>query len=266
MRRLGYGSLAVANALLVLLSACGEAPPPEGEVETDAGVVAESAAPEYLPVVEDSAIMFTHRFIPAEYENGKRIVVEGFGEAIQASGQTRRTYFLDRPDSAEVVTIAFFHSSSSTTEWLNSDIRERVLAQLRPHFREPLEITHFHAEYVHDTHQGTDEGPGYLPEEGDEVVLLAHRFAPDTYDAGRTSVVDAFSRNLSEAGQTQRSYFLDSPGNQSIVVASFVHPDSRADAWLEHELQRESHAALEPLRQDSLVVRRYVVAGVHNVN
>jgi hypothetical protein len=36
--------------------------------------------------------VFTHRFKANDHEKGKKTVIEGFSRAIEAAGQTRRTY------------------------------------------------------------------------------------------------------------------------------------------------------------------------------
>jgi hypothetical protein len=108
--------------------------------------------PGYFPQSGDEVLIFTHRFNPEDYEEGKRIVYEEFSAAIQASGQMRRTYFLNNPDNAEFIVISLFHTSSSTEEWLADPVREEILSKLRPLYREPLQIDLLTVEDVHDTH------------------------------------------------------------------------------------------------------------------
>jgi heme-degrading monooxygenase HmoA len=107
--------------------------------------------PEYLPQTGDQAIIFTHHFNEGDYEEGTRIVIEGFSSAMQSSGQTRRTYFLESPETNEIVVISFFHPESSTEEWMASAEREEVLQRLRSLYREPLEVQQVIVEEVHDT-------------------------------------------------------------------------------------------------------------------
>ena len=70
---------------------------------------------------------------------------------MQSSGQTRRTYFLESPETNEIVVISFFHPESSTEEWMASAEREEVLQRLRSLYREPLEVQQVIVEEVHDT-------------------------------------------------------------------------------------------------------------------
>lgn len=105
----------------------------------------------YLPRTDDEVLIFTHRFNPEDFEEGKRIVFEDFSAAIDASGQTRRTYFLDNPDTAEFVVLSYFHSDDSTQEWLDDPVREEILTKLRPLYREPLQIELLFVEEIHDT-------------------------------------------------------------------------------------------------------------------
>jgi len=220
----------------------------------------------YLPSVDDYAILFIHKFNPADYEQGKQIVVNGFSDAIEASGQTRRTYFLSRADSAEVIAISFFHASASSHEWLNSDVRENVLTQLRPLYREPLELRQYSAALIHDTHLTADSEAAYLPAEGDEFVLFLHEFTEDGYAAGKTQIIDEFPRNIKVSAQKIRSYFLDRPDSFEVAVASFEHPESDVDEWLDGEEHRETIETLSPLNRRPLRVARYVVESVHNAN
>lgn len=131
-----------AILVLVLAAACGSG---------DTGGEAGSSELTYLPRAGDFVLIFTHRFNEADYEKGKQIVIDGFSAAIDASGQTRRTYFLENETESEFMAISYFHSDSSTDEWLSSAGREEVLAQLEPLYRQPLEIQHLVVEEVHDT-------------------------------------------------------------------------------------------------------------------
>lgn len=246
--------LILSIAALALLSSCSTSKGPENSTST------------YLPEVDNTAILFIHKFNPADYENGKRIVVDGFSEAIQVSGQTRRTYFLSRADSSEVVAISFFHANSSSGEWLNSDVRDNVLQKLRPLYREPLELQEYHLTVVHNTHVTGDLQPEYLPKKGDEFVLFIHLFSEQGYVVGKAKVEDEFTRNIETSGQKMRSYFLDSAKDDEVAVATFVHPDSSAEAWLSSEEHLETLESLSPLHRVPLEVARYVVEAVHNAN
>ena len=92
--------------------------------------------------VGNHAVSFTHKFNPADYEEGKRIVVEEFS-SIENSGQIRRTYFMSNPDSAGKSMRSHSSTPSSTSEWLNSEERDAVLQKLYPLYREPLLVENY---------------------------------------------------------------------------------------------------------------------------
>lgn len=136
--------------VLFLASAC-TAPGSSDSTATNESTPAQ--IPGYFPQSGDEVLIFTHRFNPEDYEEGKRIVYEDFSAAIQASGQTRRTYFLNNTAESEFIVISLFHSSSSTEDWLADPVREEILSKLRPLYREPLQIDLLTVEDVHDTHK-----------------------------------------------------------------------------------------------------------------
>lgn len=106
---------------------------------------------EYYPEQGDEVIIFTHLFNAADYVTGKDIVVNGFSQVIENSGQIRRSYFLDNPSNYEVINTSFFHQDSSTDTWLNLEERNQVLASLVPLFREPIQIKKYTVEEIHST-------------------------------------------------------------------------------------------------------------------
>ncbi|MCB0598792.1 MAG: hypothetical protein H6557_21775 [Lewinellaceae bacterium] len=218
----------------------------------------------YLPQSGDQAIIFTHLFNADDYEQGKQIVIEGFSNAIQQSGQTRRTYFMSRPENDEVLVISFFHADSDPEEWLNHSERDKVLAQLQPLYREPLGIQQYTAERVHDSHSSNDPEPNYLPRKGDEVILFTHLFKAENYEEGKNIVVNDFPMAIENSGQTRRTYFLDDPSNDEVFAASFFHPDSDTNEWLNHEERDQVLAALAPLYREPLHVVQYTVEEVHD--
>lgn len=218
----------------------------------------------YLPESGDQAIVFTHLFNADDYEQGKQIVIEGFSNAIQQSGQARRTYFLSRPENNEVLAISFFHAASNPDEWLDHSERDKVLAQLQPLYREPLRLQQYTAERVHDSHSSNGPEPNYLPRKGDEVILFTHLFKEENYEDGINIVTNDFPTAIENSGQTRRSYFLDNPSNNEMVAASFFHPDSDTDVWLNHEERDQVLASLTPLYREPLAVIQYTVEEVHD--
>lgn len=220
----------------------------------------------YLPQANDQAIFFTHKFHSEDYETGKSIVIEKFSHAIETSGQTRRTYFISRPDSFEVVAISFFHPGSSTDTWLNSDERDAVLAQLQPLYREPLQVQQFSAARIHDSHADNNNTPAYFPEIGDEVILFYHQFNAQDYELGKDIVINDFPRAIENSGQIRRTYFLGNPTENDMMAASFFHPESGTEAWLNEEERAQVLASLQPLYRKPLQVRIYTVDEVHDTH
>lgn len=220
----------------------------------------------YLPRNQDQAIAFTHKFNPEDYTEGKDIVINGFSQAIRNSGQTRRTYFMSRPDSSEVFVISVFHPGSSTNEWLDSEGRDAVLAQLRPLYREPLKVQTLTADLVHDTHTIDPNVPEYLPEPGDQVLLFIHLFNPTDHETGTEIVVDEFSEAIKNSGQTRRTYFLNDPDSSGMLVPSFFHPGSSTEAWLDAEVRQEILSMLYPLYREPLQVNKYTVDRIFDTN
>lgn len=220
----------------------------------------------YLPQANDQAIIFTHKFQPGDYEAGKSIVIERFSHAIETSGQTRRTYFISRPDSAEVVAISFFHPNSSTDVWLNSDERDEVLALLQPLYREPLQVRQFSATRIHDSHLENNDTPAYFPEKGDEVILFYHQFNAQGYELGKDIVINDFPSAIENSGQIRRTYFLEDPAVKDMMAASFFHPESGTEAWLNEEERAQVLASLQPFYREPLQVRIYTVDKVHDTH
>ena len=105
----------------------------------------------YLPRNGDRVIVFTHRFKANNHEKGKKTVIEGFSRAIEAAGQTRRTYHAETSDPHELVALSFFHPNSVTDEWLRHPERNRVLAMLEPLLLEPVDVHALKVEDVHDS-------------------------------------------------------------------------------------------------------------------
>ncbi|MCB9317242.1 MAG: hypothetical protein H6569_13965 [Lewinellaceae bacterium] len=218
----------------------------------------------YLPEDGHLVISFTHKFKPADYEEGKRIVVEDFSAAIKNSGQTRRTYFMSNPDSAEVYVISFFQPGSSTTEWLNSDERDAVLQRLYPLYREPLIVEEYTTGLIHDTHALADNTPDYLPEPGDKVMVYNGFFAPGTYDAAVDIVTNDLSEIIENSGQKRRSYHVLNPGLYEVLSLSFFHPTSSVDDWGQNPERQMLADSLGKLAIEPLTEQLYTLDLAHN--
>jgi hypothetical protein len=94
----------------------------------------------YQPDAGDEVVIYAAKYKPAGFEEAKKIHVEGFGEAMNASGQNRRTYFLEDEANSEIIAISFFKEGSTMEDWHDHEERDKMLKKLQPLLREP--ITH----------------------------------------------------------------------------------------------------------------------------
>ena len=94
----------------------------------------------YQPDAGDEVVIYTSKYKPASFEEAKKIHVEGLGEALNATGQDRITYWLEDESNSEIITISFLKKGSTTEEWHNHEERHKMLKKLEPLLREP--ITH----------------------------------------------------------------------------------------------------------------------------
>ncbi len=95
--------------------------------EAQSGVV-------YVPNNGDIVLLFTHQLIPDFYEEGRRVIIEGFSDVLDAHNDTdggdRLTYWLEDPENPMVLGISFFHSDARVDAWLASPHRLAVLEEL----------------------------------------------------------------------------------------------------------------------------------------
>lgn len=218
----------------------------------------------YLPDTGHMVISFTHRFNLADYNEGKRIVVEDFSAAIKNSGQIRRTYFMSNPDSAEVYVVSYFQPGSSPTEWLNSDERDAVLQRLYPLYREPLEVEEYTTELVHNTHLLDDITPEYLPEPGDKVVVYNGFFSQNTYDSAVGITTLDFPELIEKSGLKRRTYHMLNPDLFEVLSVGFFHPSSSIDDWEQNQERQTLADSLANLAIKPPTVGRYTLDLVHD--
>ena len=102
----------------------------------------------YQPDAGDDVVIYTSKYKPASFEEAKRIHVEGIGEAIDASGQDRRTYWLEDEANSEIITISFFKKGSTAQDWHDHEERDKMFKKLEPLLREP--ITHEEFIFIDD--------------------------------------------------------------------------------------------------------------------
>jgi len=220
---------------------------------------ARAAEEGFLPEVEDHAITFTHSFRPGEFEKGKRLVIEGFGQAILDSGGTRRTYFVSRAESHEILAISFFHESTDPSAWMDSAGREAVLKELRPLYREPLRVRRYRAAQIHDSHSVAD----YYPQPGDELIVYDHVFHPGDFESGKKLSIDGYSAAIESSGLKKRSYFLEDEGNSELLIVSFFHRDSTVAAWEASADRQRVAASVAAMLARPMTLLTYRVESIH---
>lgn len=102
-----------------------------------------ASAEEYVPKSGDKAVIYLNKFKPDDFAEAKEIMVNGFGQAMSNSGQSRHTYFLENPDNNEILTISFFEEGSDVDQWHDNSGRVAVLKQLAPLRSQPVAISTF---------------------------------------------------------------------------------------------------------------------------
>ncbi|MEM7171538.1 MAG: hypothetical protein AAF530_15315 [Pseudomonadota bacterium] len=109
------------------------------------------AAQSYEPSDGDAVAVYINEFNPQDYEMAREIMVQGFGQAMTDSGQTRHTYWITNPDTYEVIGISFFKKGDSREDWHGHDGRQKVLEQLEPLRSKPQVRLHYQVIGRHNT-------------------------------------------------------------------------------------------------------------------
>jgi hypothetical protein len=109
-----------------------------GGVCTD--VLAQESGARYVPGPGDEVVVYTHRFKPESFEDGLKLVREGFPAAQKAAGQTRMNEFIVDAADHKVVVVSFFGSDSAVEDWTADSGRADILKQLELMWREPQTI------------------------------------------------------------------------------------------------------------------------------
>lgn len=101
------------------------------------------------PQAGDPVVVYTHKFKPADFEAGKKLVIEGFGDAMAEHGEDRLTFFLSDEDASEVIAVSIFPNGASVEKWHDAMARHEVLEKLAPMRRQPLILQEVQLENVH---------------------------------------------------------------------------------------------------------------------
>ncbi len=118
---------------------------------TAAAVPAVAQEPITPPEEGDPVIVYTHKFKPAEFEAGKKLVIEGFSDAIVDHGHDRLTFFMVDEHATEVVVVSVFPDEATMKDWQAAGVRHEVLEKLEPMRRQPLIFQTFTLESLHTT-------------------------------------------------------------------------------------------------------------------
>ena len=113
------------------------------------GTMAEEAA--YTPEPGDEVVIYLIKYKPESFDEGKMLQAKEFGKAMQESGQTRLTYFLEDEENHATVTVSFFKKGHETKEWHGHTKRQELLDKLKPLFREPVSFEIFKLVEAHAT-------------------------------------------------------------------------------------------------------------------
>jgi hypothetical protein len=102
-----------------------------------------------MPAPGDRVVVYTHKFNPQDFEAGKELVIEGFGEAMTKHGDDRLTFFLVDEAASDVVVVSLFVNGSSVERWHDAMVRHEVLDKLAGLRRQPLILQEFDLEGIH---------------------------------------------------------------------------------------------------------------------
>ena len=70
---------------------------------------------------------------------------------------------------------------------------------------------------------------GYLPQEGDEVVVYTHTFKPEHYEEASRIVAEEFTKAMDEIGQTRHTIFIKNPSTYALIAISFFADGESVD-------------------------------------
>ena len=104
-----------------------------------------------LPEGGDEVAIYNAKYKPGEFENAKKIHVEGFSKAMEESGQDRITYFLEDKENSEIIAISFFRKGNTVNEWHSTKARDDVLERLKSLLKEPITHEKLHVVDSHAT-------------------------------------------------------------------------------------------------------------------
>lgn len=71
------------------------------------------------------------------------ILTEGFPEALNDSGQTRRNFWIADPETYEVVGVSFFAQGHQPDDWHDSDHRRKARERFEPLLLSSTVVKHY---------------------------------------------------------------------------------------------------------------------------
>lgn len=116
-----------------------------------AGSAVAVSADEVFPTKGNEVVIYSHHFKPENFNEGLKLVKEGFTNAQAKMGQTRHNYFLVNPETHDVVVVSFFGKDESVDEWHAFVGRAEVLQKLQPMRRSPMDLERFTVDAITDT-------------------------------------------------------------------------------------------------------------------
>ena len=110
-----------------------------------------AGADEVFPAKGNEVVIYSHHFKPENFAEGLKLIEEGFTSAHAEVGQTRHNYFLVNAETHDVVVVSFFGKDESVEKWHGHVARSKVLKQLEPMRRSPLELERFTVDAITTT-------------------------------------------------------------------------------------------------------------------
>ncbi|MEP3279675.1 MAG: hypothetical protein ABJN26_09675 [Stappiaceae bacterium] len=113
-------------------------------------VSAQEVAHPHLPPPGSEVVIYTHKFAPQHFDEGIRLVSEGFAEIIKEMGQDRTNFIMTHPSTFEVLNVSFFENKEEVRRWHEFEGRLGVVEKLKPLMVAPIDIQTYSLAEVHD--------------------------------------------------------------------------------------------------------------------
>jgi hypothetical protein len=101
------------------------------------------------PSKGNQVVMFRHRFQPGQFEEARKLVVDGFRVSKDAVGHRILTIYMVDEAANEIIAISSFLDDTDVQTYLASDARQDVLKRLLPMRSQPVHLRFMKIEDVH---------------------------------------------------------------------------------------------------------------------